>query len=175
MPSQCIWPLILIFSFIIFITLICVCVCVSQYCFEYRYYFCQKTLIFEGLGTKRYVFWIYMNVYLCAKSEVSSIVLTSFRRGNPPTTTSKRTPKNPTQIRAKVWKLFRHSFIVSDILVQKLRRLGWRNCLPPKNCRVRQTPSLFRLKNGKTWRDNLWHQMQIDCLDVFTYCLRSGL
>ena len=138
----------------------------------------------KGLGTKRYIFWIYMCLYLCGKFEVSRIILTSFRRGNPPTsTTSKRTPKKPTQIRAKVWKLFLHSFIVRDILVKKLRRLGWRIDPPPKNCRVRQTPSLFRLKNGKTWRNNLfgvenkwvWHQMQIDCLDVFTYCLRSGL
>ena len=47
-----------------------------------------------------------MGVYLCAKFEVSSIILTSFRLGkgvilHP--TPSKRNPKKPTQIRVK-WK-----------------------------------------------------------------------
>ena len=44
-----------------------------------------------------------MGVYLRAKCEVSSIILTSFRQGvtshHPPT--SKQTPKKPTQIRVK--------------------------------------------------------------------------
>ena len=47
-----------------------------------------------------------MSVYLLAKFEVSSMILTSFRhRGNftlPLPPTSKRTPKKPTQIRVKV-------------------------------------------------------------------------
>ena len=43
-----------------------------------------------------------MFVYLCAKFEVSSIILTSFRGGRGGITpTSKRTPKKPTQIRVK--------------------------------------------------------------------------
>ena len=48
-----------------------------------------------------------MGVYLLAKFEVSSIILTSFRQGGggvilpPPSPTSKQTPKNPTQIRVK--------------------------------------------------------------------------
>ena len=42
-----------------------------------------------------------MGVYLCAKFEVSGIILTGFRWGNPPPPTSKRTPKKPTQIRVK--------------------------------------------------------------------------
>ena len=43
-----------------------------------------------------------MSVYLCTKFQVSSITLTSFRQGdNFPPTTSKRTPKKPTQIRVK--------------------------------------------------------------------------
>ena len=134
------------------------CVCVSQYCFEYRYYFCQKTLIFEGLGTKRYIFWIYMSVYFYAKFEVSSIIVTSFRQGNPPTT-SKRTPKKPTQIRAKVWKLFLHSFIVSDILVQTLRRLRWRICSPPKIVESLKPLVFLGLKMVKHEDINLWHQM----------------
>ena len=44
-----------------------------------------------------------MSVYLRAKFEVSSIILTSFRQGGGiiyrPPPTSKRTPKKPTQIR----------------------------------------------------------------------------
>ena len=40
-----------------------------------------------------------MGVYLCAKFEVSSIILTSFRRGSFTPPTSKGTPKKPTQIR----------------------------------------------------------------------------
>ena len=40
-----------------------------------------------------------MGMYLCAKFEVSSIILTSFRRGNFTPPTSKGTPKKPTQIR----------------------------------------------------------------------------
>ena len=47
-----------------------------------------------------------MCVYLCAKFEFSSIILTSFRRGNllppPPPFNLKLAPKNPTQIRVKV-------------------------------------------------------------------------
>ena len=42
-----------------------------------------------------------MGVYLRAKFEVSSIILTSFRQGvilSPLPPTSKRTPKKPTQI-----------------------------------------------------------------------------
>ena len=49
-----------------------------------------------------------MDVYLRAKFEVSTIILTSFRQKNYPPTppplhthTSKRTPKKPTQIRVK--------------------------------------------------------------------------
>ena len=43
-----------------------------------------------------------MSVYLRAKFEVSSIILTRFRKGvilPPPPFTSKRTPTKPTQIR----------------------------------------------------------------------------
>ena len=50
----------------------------------------------------------------------------------------------------KVGSLFLQSFIVRDILVQQLRRLEGRIGPPPKNCRAPQTPSFFRLKNGKT-------------------------
>ena len=45
-----------------------------------------------------------MGVYLRAKFEVSSVILTSFRQGvtsHHPPPTSKQTPKNPTQIRVK--------------------------------------------------------------------------
>ena len=54
-----------------------------------------------------------MGMYLRAKSEVSSIILTSFRQGRgsftlpPHPLTSKRTPKKPTQIRVKELKNFR--------------------------------------------------------------------
>ena len=46
-----------------------------------------------------------MGVYLRAKFEVSSIILTSFRQGVilPPHSTSKRTPKKSTQIRVKTF------------------------------------------------------------------------
>ena len=53
-----------------------------------------------------------MGVYLGAKFEVFSIILTGFRRGNftaPPPATSTGTPKKPIQIRVKdfyAWKLF---------------------------------------------------------------------
>ena len=45
-----------------------------------------------------------MGVYLRAKFEVSSIILTNCRQWEvilPPSLTSKRTPKKPTQIRVK--------------------------------------------------------------------------
>ena len=44
-----------------------------------------------------------MGLYLRAKFEVSSIIVTGFRQGVEfyPLSTSKRTPKNPTQIRVK--------------------------------------------------------------------------
>ena len=43
-----------------------------------------------------------MDVYLRAKFEASSVILTSFRQGVIlPHPTSKRTPKKPTQIRVK--------------------------------------------------------------------------
>ena len=49
-----------------------------------------------------------MDVYLRAKFEVSSVILTSFRQVGggggklpPPLSTSKRTPKKPTEIRVK--------------------------------------------------------------------------
>ena len=48
-----------------------------------------------------------MCVYLPAKFELSSIILTSFRQGVvllPPALTSKRTTKNATQIRVKELK-----------------------------------------------------------------------
>ena len=53
---------------------------------------------------KVYFMKLYLYVYLHTKFQVSSIILTSFRRGNfapPTTTTTKRTPQNPTQITAK--------------------------------------------------------------------------
>ena len=46
--------------------------------------FAKKHWFFMGLDTKRYIFWIYMSVYLCVKFEFSSISLTSFRWGNAP-------------------------------------------------------------------------------------------
>ena len=54
---------------------------------------------------KVYFLKLHMGVYLHAKFEVSSIVLTSFRQGGgnftPLPPTSKRTPKKPTQIGVK--------------------------------------------------------------------------
>ena len=51
---------------------------------------------------------LHLAVYLRAKFEVSSIILTRFRQGvilpRPPST-SKRTPKKPTQIRVKYYLL----------------------------------------------------------------------
>ena len=50
-----------------------------------------------------------MGVYLRAKFEVSSIIVTGFRQGvilAPPPHTSKRTPKKSIQIRVKVWAFF---------------------------------------------------------------------
>ena len=47
-----------------------------------------------------------MDVYLRAKYEVSSIILTSF---NAPPLTSKRTPKKPTQIKVKEKKNRTHT------------------------------------------------------------------
>ena len=48
-----------------------------------------------------------MGVYLRAKFEVSSVILTSFRRGNSPPhpPISKRTPKKATEIRVKLASL----------------------------------------------------------------------
>ena len=57
-----------------------------------------------------------MGVYLRAKFEVSSIILTSFRQGVillPPT--SKRTPKKPTQIRVKEnVTCFKHTAMIKN-------------------------------------------------------------
>ena len=52
---------------------------------------------------KVYFLKLHMGVYLHAKFEVSSIILTGFRQGGnfTPPPTSKRTPKKPTQIRVK--------------------------------------------------------------------------
>ena len=52
-----------------------------------------------------------MGVYLRAKLEGSSIILTGFRRGGgvillPPPPTSKWTPKKPTQIKDKISEYF---------------------------------------------------------------------
>ena len=62
----------------------------SHYCFEQRYYFCQKCRIFaktvmtsaklRGSWYKKYFFWICRCVYLRTKCQVSSIILTSFRQ-----------------------------------------------------------------------------------------------
>ena len=84
----------------------------SHHCFEYRYYFGQKTLIswkkenadIRSLVTKRYIFWNYICVYLRAKFEVSNTILVSFRhwrRVGYPSPTPKRNPKKLTQISAK--------------------------------------------------------------------------
>ena len=78
----------------------------SHHCFEYRYYFGQKTLIswkkenadIRSLVTKRYIFWNYICVYLRAKFEVSSALATSFRLGEiilPPPPTSKALERPP--------------------------------------------------------------------------------
>ena len=58
----------------------------------------KKALVRKGIFSKtKYVY-----VYLHAKLQVSSIILKSFRQeGNFPPSTSKRTPKKPTQIRVK--------------------------------------------------------------------------
>ena len=68
----------------------------SHYCFEERYCFCRKMLIFSKkmltsvkLGGPRYQRWyqkvyflkLYLCEYLCTKFLVSSIILTSFRQG----------------------------------------------------------------------------------------------
>ena len=60
-----------------------------------------------------------MFVYLCAKFEVSSIILTSFKGGRGGITpTSKRTPKKPTQIRVKeVSSLFLCDLLVFYVLI----------------------------------------------------------
>ena len=52
---------------------------------------------------KVYFLKLHMIVYLRAKFQVSSIILTSFRQGgnSPDPLTSKRTPKKPTQISVK--------------------------------------------------------------------------
>ena len=62
-----------------------------------------------------------MGVYLRAKFEVSSIILTGFRQGaippHPPAT-SKRTPKKPNQIRVTKNKgiaNFENYFVCSDL------------------------------------------------------------
>ena len=82
-----------------------------HYCFEHRYFFGQKTLIFckknagiskskRAEALKVYFLKLHMGVYLRAKFEVYSIILTSFREGIVlPPPPSKRTPKKPTQIR----------------------------------------------------------------------------
>ena len=124
------------------------CVCVSHNIALSTGIIFAKKRWFLRVWVLKGIFSEFTWVYFYAKFEVSSIIVTSFRQGNPPTT-SKRTPKKPTQIRAKVWKLFLHSFIVSDILVQKLRRLGWRICVPPRNCRARQPLVFLGLKMVK--------------------------
>ena len=56
-----------------------------------------------------------MCLYLCAKFEVSSIILMSFRQGDnftPPPPTSKRTPKKPTQIRVNIQNINSNTYII---------------------------------------------------------------
>ena len=58
-----------------------------------------------------------MGVYLRAKFGVSSIILTGFRQWSnftPPPLTSKRTPKNPTQIRVNSQIKFKASMMKSS-------------------------------------------------------------
>ena len=51
-----------------------------------------------------------MSVYLSTKFQVSSIILTSFRKGGVIITpTQKQTPKNPTIIRVKKYPILIHS------------------------------------------------------------------
>ena len=88
----------------------------SHYCFEQRYYFCQKTLFLQknadiskikrALVLKIYLLK-HMCVYLRAKSEVSSIILTSFRQGEG---VSKTNPKKPTRIRVKIGHLSQFTY-----------------------------------------------------------------
>ena len=82
-----------------------------------------------------------MCVYLRTIFQVPSIILTSFRQGNftltPPPPTSKRTPKEPTQIRVKSKKLSISiskdngsrdclSYILNGITSCQMPRKGWR-------------------------------------------------
>ena len=72
-----------------------------------------------------------MGVYLRAKLEVSSIILTGFRHGGnftPPPPTSKRTPKKPTQVRVKYLNKALPSLSFS--IFQKLNMK--RNLTPPQ-------------------------------------------
>ena len=63
-----------------------------------------KHYIWAKIGPNTtYFLKLYMGVYLRAKFEVSSMILTSFRPGGggvilPPSPTSKRTPKNPPRL-----------------------------------------------------------------------------
>ena len=83
----------------------------SYYCFEQRYYFCQKMLIFckkgdiskiKGVMVLKGVFS--ETKYVCVQRyQVSNVILTSFRQGIvlPLPLTARRTLKKPTLIRAK--------------------------------------------------------------------------
>ena len=108
----------------------------SHYCFESRYYFCQKCRFFSkkkkdtdiskiksALVLKLYFLKLHMYVYLRTKFQVSSIIQKSFRqwpgmRGGgcnftpSTTTTSRARPKKPPQIRVKHLLCNHHLFFL---------------------------------------------------------------
>ena len=71
-----------------------------------------------------------MGVYLRAKFQVSSIILTSFRQGGnftPPSSTSKQTPKKPTQIRVNFLQNILGNIFWEAIFIKSKQ---WQDALP---------------------------------------------
>ena len=72
-------------------------------------------------SAKLWEVWYNMRVYLRAKFEVPSVILTSFRQGGEggwvilPPTTSKRTPKKSTQIRVNLKNLRNYQTFYTNI------------------------------------------------------------
>ena len=116
----------------------------------------------DVLGIKIYIFWNYLCVctYVRTKFQVSSIILTSFRREVilPTPLPTKRTPKNPTQIKVNLKTIpnryspcFKHSLFVHQSVSwwPTSRIITLTNCYNCGKVLLRIGAALFYYKLGQ--------------------------